>query len=103
MVLVGQYEKQIKQLCDQHNVEKLYLIGSASTDSMNESSDVDLLVKFRPFDMAQYFNNYMDLKLKFEKLFQRDIDLLEEQTLSNPFLIKSINRSKALIYGWSYL
>ena len=27
------------------------------------------------------------------------MDLVEEQTLKNPYLIKSINRSKALIYG----
>ena len=99
MVFVEKYEKQIKKLCDQHNVDKLYLFGSASTDSMKESSDVDLLVRFQPFDVAQYFNNYMALKSKFKDLFQRDVDLLEEQTLSNPFLKKSINRSKELIYG----
>jgi predicted nucleotidyltransferase len=41
----------------------------------------------------------MDLKVNLEKLLGRKIDLLEEQTLKNPILINSINKSKALIYG----
>lgn len=49
--------------------------------------------------MSQYFENYMNLKENLKKLFGRKVDLLEEQTLKNPILIKSINKSKELIYG----
>jgi predicted nucleotidyltransferase len=41
----------------------------------------------------------MDFKESLEKLFGRDVDLVEEQTLRNPILINSINKSKKLIYG----
>ena len=34
-----------------------------------------------------------------QKIFKRDIDLVEEQTLKNPILINSINKNKELIYG----
>jgi hypothetical protein len=50
-------------------------------------------------DLAKYFQNYMELKENLESLFGRKVDLLEEQTLKNPILIKSINKSKELIYG----
>lgn len=66
---------------------------------MNENSDVDLLVSFKPFDISKYFENYMSLKESLKKLLGREVDLLEEQTLKNPFLIRSINRNKSLIYG----
>ena len=46
-----------------------------------------------------YFDNYMDFKERLEKLFGREVDLVEEQTLRNPILINSINKSKELIYG----
>jgi len=29
----------------------------------------------------------------------REVDIIEEKTLSNPYLIESINKSKILIYG----
>jgi predicted nucleotidyltransferase len=47
----------------------------------------------------EYFDNFMDLKTDLTKLFSRDIDLLEKQTVKNPILKKSINEDKILLYG----
>jgi uncharacterized protein len=94
-----QYKEQLIDLCKRYNVETLYLFGSAQSETMNEHSDVDLLVKFKKFNLAKYFQNYIDFKTKLQELFNRKVDLLEEQTLSNPYLIKSINKNKELIYG----
>lgn len=94
-----QYKEQLIDLCKRYNVETLYLFGSAQSDRMNDNSDVDLLVKFKKFNAAKYFQNYIDFKTSLQKLFNRDVDLLEEQTLSNPYLINSINKNKELIYG----
>jgi predicted nucleotidyltransferase len=58
-----------------------------------------LLVKFKPIELALYFDNYINFKQNLESLFGRDVDLVEEQTLKNPILIQSINKSKELIYG----
>lgn len=99
MISINQYKKTIALLCESHRVEKLYLFGSATNDSFNENSDIDFLVKFKPFDLKDYFINYLDLKEQLKKTFNREIDLVEEQTLKNPYLIKSINKNKALIYG----
>jgi predicted nucleotidyltransferase len=41
----------------------------------------------------------MDLKENLENLFERKVDLVEEQSLRNPILINAINKSKKLIYG----
>lgn len=93
------HKDSIEQLCKEHNVAKLYIFGSAATDSLTENSDVDVLVRFKQIDLSKYFINYSDLKEKLQRLFNRQVDLIEEQTLSNPYLIKSIDRTKQLIYG----
>lgn len=82
-----------------YNVEKMYLFGSVLNSNFNKESDIDLLVKFKSIELSKYFDNYMDLKENLKKLFGREVDLVEEQTLRNPILIKSINKSKELIYG----
>jgi len=82
-----------------YNVEKMYLFGSAVNSNFNDKSDIDLLVKFKPIELAEYFDNYLNFKENLETLFGREVDLLEEQTLKNPILIQSINKSKELIYG----
>jgi predicted nucleotidyltransferase len=91
--------EDLKKLCAIYNVEKMYLFGSALNSNFNKESDIDLLVKFKSIELSKYFDNYMDFKENLEKLFGRDVDLVEEQTLKNPILIKAINKSKELIYG----
>ena len=99
MYLINQNKEIIKQLCETHNVDKLYLFGSATTPNFNDESDIDLLVKFKSFDLKLYFLNYINFKEKLKNLLNREIDLVEEQTLKNPYLILSIEENKELIYG----
>jgi hypothetical protein len=77
----------------------MYLFGSALNSDFNSDSDIDFLVKFKPMNLAGYFENYMNFKESLKNLLEREIDLLEEQTLKNPILIDSIEKNKELIYG----
>ena len=99
MNLVRRHIEELTLLCSQYNVEKMYLFGSALTSNFNDESDIDFLVKFKTDEVPDYFDNYLDFKEHLIELFGRDVDLLEEQALRNPILIKSINNSKELIYG----
>jgi uncharacterized protein len=90
--------EKIKLYCRQHDVEKLYAFGSATTDHFSESSDVDLIVKFKNLPFDQYTDHYFSLIEILEKLLNRRVDLMTENSLSNPYLIKKINQTKALIY-----
>lgn len=91
--------KQLKELCDEYHVDKMYMFGSALTQDFNSKSDIDFLVRFKPIDLADYFENYINFKENLKILFKRDIDLVEEQTLKNPILKKSIDKNKELVYG----
>jgi uncharacterized protein len=89
----------ISRICQQHHVKRLHIFGSALTSKFTDLSDVDFLVKFENMDGSQYFKNYLSLKKNLSELLDRDIDLVEEQTLKNPYLLKSIERNKKLLYG----
>jgi predicted nucleotidyltransferase len=99
MGIIEKNVEDLKKLCILYNVDKMYLFGSALTVNFNNESDIDFLVKFKSIDLSIYFDNFLGLKENLEKLFGRKVDLIEEQTLRNPILIKSINSSKELVYG----
>ncbi len=86
------------ELCEQHSVKELYLFGSILTDKFNDSSDIDMLIQFSQIDVLAYFDNYMDLKEALENLFQREVDLVENQAVKNPIFRQVIEREKKIVY-----
>ncbi len=98
MNLVETHIDQINELCEIHRVEELYLFGSILTDRFSESSDIDMLIRFRQVDLMEYFDNYMDLKEKLEQLLHRTIDLVEYQAIRNPIFRNILEREKRLVY-----
>jgi predicted nucleotidyltransferase len=90
---------KIKDLCAKHSVAKLFVFGSVLTNKFSKTSDLDFVVSFNNVNLYDYADNYFDLKSSLEKLFQRPVDLLEEKAINNPFLKKSIDSSKQIIYG----
>lgn len=90
---------KIEALCDTYNVKNLFAFGSVCTDKFNDSSDIDLLISFNKMNYGDYADTYFILVDKFEKLFHRPVDLLTEKSLSNPYFIESVNKTKTRIYG----
>ena len=99
MNVVEQNINAISELCKLHKVDRLFVFGSILSDEFQDKSDLDFLVKFGDIAFYYYFDNYMEFKESLEKQLQRSVDLVEEQTIKNFILKKSIDRSKKLIYG----
>jgi len=96
---INKYKLGVTTLCNKYKVKSLYAFGSVLTNKFKKDSDVDFLVSFLPFmDYADYADNYFDFADELEKLFNRKVDLVTEESLSNPYLIKSVNKSKQLVY-----
>ena len=89
---------EIRQLCREHDVEKLYVFGSVAGGGFSDRSDIDFLVKFKDIPFDRYTDNYFVLRGLFENFFNRKVDLLTEKSLSNPYLIKMIDQTKTLLY-----
>lgn len=91
--------EELKKLCNIYKVKSMYAFGSVCTDKFNDNSDIDLLISFDKLSIEQYTDNYFDLHYKLQDLFSRKIDLLTDNSLSNPYFIKGIEQTKQLIYA----
>ena len=94
MKLIENNIQKITALCKKYKVNKLFVFGSILTNRFNDNSDVDLVVSFNKAEVNDYFDNYFDFKYSLG-----EVDLLEEQTIKNPYLKKNVDATKALIYG----
>lgn len=66
--------KNLKLWKSKYGVKRIALFGSYTREEQTESSDIDLLVEFEENGMT--FDNYMDLKLTLEGIFQKQVDLV---------------------------
>jgi predicted nucleotidyltransferase len=91
-------EKNLQEIRDtfrRHGAVRAFLFGSAASGDFSEKSDVDFLFSFpEDMDYEMYANNYFSLLHALRSLLNREIDLVAEKTLKNPYLIASINASK---------
>ena len=93
--LISSHLSEIKNPFKKYGVKEAYLFGSAAKNNLQKDSDVDFLVNFsNKTDFESYGNNYFDLLYALQDLLKRDVELVAEETLSNPYLIESINQSK---------
>ena len=93
--LISNHLDEIKNLFKKYEVKEAYLIGSAAKNTLNKDSDIDFLVNFSDkSDFEKYGNNYFDLLYALQDLLKKEVDLVAEETLTNPYLIESINQSK---------
>ena len=95
---LASYKQQINELCVNHKVKSLYAFGSVLTADFNSKSDIDLIVDFKEMDVADYADNYFDLKFSLQNIFNRSVDLLEEQAIKNPYFKQALNQKKELVY-----
>jgi predicted nucleotidyltransferase len=76
-------------------VQRAYAFDSSVKNSMHETSDVDFIISF-PDDMdyETYAKNYFALAHALEDLLKKQVDLVTEKTLKNPYLLQTINSHK---------
>jgi hypothetical protein len=97
--LIETYKNELKSLCEKYDVKIMYVFGSAVTSHFSESSDVDILISFKDISFEKYTDNYFELHEALVNLFQRKVDLVTERSLSNPYFIESIEKTKQLLYA----
>lgn len=95
-------QRDFALLCKNHNVKYLYAFGSSVTDNFDfNTSDIDLLVELDLRDPVDRGEKLISLWELFEVFFMRKVDLLTETSIHNPFLRKSIDDTKVLLYDGS--
>jgi predicted nucleotidyltransferase len=91
---------QLAQLCEQNQVARLELFGSASTKRFDSaSSDLVFLVEFCDQTPKGPSTRYFELRRGLEELFGRTVDLVEVQTIQNPYFLEAIAPTRQILYG----
>ena len=100
MKLIEVNLQKIFELCRLHKVKSLAVFGSILTDRFNDDSDVDFLVDFNSeITYHNYADNFFSFYHSLRALFGRDIDLVDETSVKNPYFKAELNETKHLIYG----
>jgi predicted nucleotidyltransferase len=101
LAVVEQKQPELATLCRKHSVRTLELFGSAATaDAFDpERSDLDFLIEFALDDARGPADQYFGLREDLQRLFQRDVDLVTVRSLRNPYFIRSVNRTRRLLYA----
>jgi hypothetical protein len=88
------------ELCRHYRGERLELVGSAAGGEFDrERSDLDFVVQFAQMPPVEHADCYFGLLLSLERLFGRQVDLLEAGAISNPYVRRSIDASRVLLYA----
>lgn len=90
--------EQISLLCSNLPVATLHLLEANQSDHYAPST-ITFTVRFESVSPESYTDNYYKLKFTLKDIVKTDIILLEEQSLSNPFLKKLMDSNKNLVYG----
>jgi len=93
-----QHQENINRLCQKYGIARFEIFGSALREDFAADSDVDCLIDFVESG-SNYFERYFDLKYELEKLFGRNVDLIVEKAIRNPYFKQEANETKKLIYA----
>jgi predicted nucleotidyltransferase len=78
-------EAEINDLCRRNGIRKLALFGSVLTSRFSDSSDVDILVEFRPQERVGFFR-LADVEAELSRLLGgRKVDVRTPMDLSRHF------------------
>jgi len=83
-----------------HKIKSAYAFGSITNDKFNDKSDVDFLINFEDnLEALETGEIWWKLHDNLRDTLNREVDLLIETSLKNPYFIEEINEKKQLIYA----
>lgn len=89
---------QMLEILKNNHVKKAYLFGSALTDKFNDKSDVDILIEFDDsLDVSTYGNSYWNILFGLGNALKREIDLVTECSIKNPYFKKVVHETREAI------
>jgi len=98
--LIQRHLPEIRQICAKFNVSRLELFGSAANGNFDEqTSDIDLLVEFKPIKQGRYADTYFGLLEAINNLFGRDVDLIMTRAIKNQYFLQKINQCRETLYA----
>ena len=86
----------VAELCRRHGIIEMALFGSVLREDFSPSSDVDILVEFKP-DKRVGFLKLGEIAEELEALVGRPVDLVTKESLS-PLFRDEVLASREVVY-----
>jgi predicted nucleotidyltransferase len=97
MTIIEEQKDVIAKICVQLRVKRLDLVGSAArADFQPERSDIDVLVEFE--GVERLFDRYFELKVRLEEELGRQVDVIQDSAVRNPYVRESLEQDRVRIY-----
>jgi predicted nucleotidyltransferase len=91
---------EVLSLLRKHKIKTAFVFGSAVSPWFGDKSDIDLLINFKDgIDPLEAGEHWWTLHDELRDLFNREIDLVTERSLKNPYFISELDNTKVMIYG----
>jgi len=91
---------QIRELCEKHHVQRLYVFGSALREDFKPGeSDVDFIVELSYSNPHEHRRRFFDLIYDLEEILNSEIDLIELAEIRNPYFLEVVHETKREIYN----
>lgn len=96
---LAEKREALSALFRRYAVERVYAFGSSVSSRFDdEHSDVDLIVHLGDLPPLERGRQLLALWEDLETLLDRKVDLLTDKPIRNPYLRRSIEATKLLIY-----
>jgi uncharacterized protein len=98
--LIEKSRSQLMEIATRFGVRQLELFGSGVCGTFDvDRSDLDFLVEFKVIAALDAADQYFGLLFALQKLFGRNIDLLDATVQTNPYFLRAIAGSRTVIYA----
>ena len=97
MTYTDEHQKAIAAVCRDLDVERLDLFGSLTGTDFGPTCDVDVVARFDR-GQGRMFSRYFYLKERLERIFNRPVDIVLEDSMQNPYFREAIERSRVNVY-----
>ena len=88
----------IEEFSRRWKITEFSLFGSVLREDFGTGSDVDVLVSFEEGATWSLFD-LVEMKAELERIFGREVDLVEKDSLRNPFRRHAIMNGREVIYA----
>jgi predicted nucleotidyltransferase len=85
-------------ICKKYHINELSIFGSSLRDDFNKNSNIDILVSFNADSNITLFD-IIELENKFTGLLNREVDIVEKESLKNPIRKNKILSTREIIYA----
>ena len=91
-------KEKIEDFCRRWKIKEMAIFGSVLREDFGPESDVDYLVTF--FEQARWsLFDWVEMIEELKKITGREIDLVDRESIRNPFRRRSILARMEVIYG----